>query len=277
MDFRKTEKLLIEQLLQDLYAKDDASYDSRLLLWLRMATGQLLPPFINPQHKNNYQQIVEIGCGQGFTCNYLSLLYPNTQVIGIDLDPRRIAVAQQTVGHRRNIAFYTTDDCADVDLDCDLLLMNHLLWRLDNAQRHEALLKRAAQWLRPEGELAVRALHPRSHWFKGFSAGFWEYMLSGESLTTISKSDLSEFLKELGYSVSNIQLSESHTNWLAPQLFYRGNVNQQQPQASNLHKPYASGLKQAKPLKEALPETLSTEYDDVLGFIFSRNWDDLKV
>jgi len=49
--------------------------------------------------------VIEIGCGHGLITNYLSLTSEDRSVIGIDIDEKRIHLARQAVGERKNIQF----------------------------------------------------------------------------------------------------------------------------------------------------------------------------
>ena len=53
--------------------------------------------------------LIDVGCGRGVMVNYLSLRFPDSQVIGIDPDHKRIDVALKTVGKRKNITFLLKD------------------------------------------------------------------------------------------------------------------------------------------------------------------------
>jgi 2-polyprenyl-3-methyl-5-hydroxy-6-metoxy-1,4-benzoquinol methylase len=53
--------------------------------------------------------VLDIGCGHGLVSNILALTGPERRVLGIDLDPRKISAAQQTIGQRTNIRFELGD------------------------------------------------------------------------------------------------------------------------------------------------------------------------
>ena len=50
-------------------------------------------------------KIVEIGCGHGLICNYLGLANPEREIIGVDIDPRRMTMAKTTLNGRENVHF----------------------------------------------------------------------------------------------------------------------------------------------------------------------------
>src|SRR4051794_26756275 len=53
--------------------------------------------------------VVDFGCGYGLLANYLSLQAPRRQVLGIDADCARIAVAQASIRDRTNVQFACQD------------------------------------------------------------------------------------------------------------------------------------------------------------------------
>ncbi|MBN1462801.1 MAG: class I SAM-dependent methyltransferase [Paludibacteraceae bacterium] len=56
--------------------------------------------------KNNYSEVLELGCGMGFNCNYMASKSPNCKFVGIDLTPSNIQFAQQKSKGLNNVSFY---------------------------------------------------------------------------------------------------------------------------------------------------------------------------
>ncbi|ARV57585.1 hypothetical protein BZZ01_02120 [Nostocales cyanobacterium HT-58-2] len=54
-------------------------------------------------------KILDIGCGHGVLSNLLAITSPQRQVLGIDIDAKKIAAAQRTIGERGNIEFEVGD------------------------------------------------------------------------------------------------------------------------------------------------------------------------
>ncbi|MDO8518579.1 MAG: class I SAM-dependent methyltransferase [Deltaproteobacteria bacterium] len=65
-------------------------------------------------------KIIEIGCGHGLITNYLALSSPKREMIGVDVDVKRIEIARATIKTRTNIKFlkgYFQDfDFRDADM-----------------------------------------------------------------------------------------------------------------------------------------------------------------
>jgi len=76
-----------------------------------------------PQIRN----IVDIGCGAGATSLASAQALPDGQVIGIDLSPTLIAVANHRAGHLTNVAFHCADVAAGVETHApiDLYVSRH--------------------------------------------------------------------------------------------------------------------------------------------------------
>ena len=71
--------------------------------------------------------IVDIGCGAGATSLASAEALPDGQVIGIDLSPKLIAVANHRAGHLTNVAFHCADVASAVGMHApvDLYISRH--------------------------------------------------------------------------------------------------------------------------------------------------------
>ena len=106
---------------------------------------KLLPP---------HGVLIDVGCGCGALANYLSLRFPRSQVVGIDMDPKRIAIASKTVGERRNISFLTEDVRKWPLPACSGVVMTDFLHHMSR-QDQELLLHKAFLSLEEGGVLVI--------------------------------------------------------------------------------------------------------------------------
>jgi SAM-dependent methyltransferase len=53
--------------------------------------------------------VYELGCGQGILANFLKEAAPERMVVGMDISPARISVAQSSLGRRKGISFLVGD------------------------------------------------------------------------------------------------------------------------------------------------------------------------
>ena len=104
-----------------------------------------------PQHGT----ILDVGCGYGFLANYLSLDGPQRRVIGNDVDPRRIQVAQQTVRDGRHVEFIVGDSRTLPAATFDGVVLTDMLHHVPYADQ-APILRDLYDKLAPGGVLVVR-------------------------------------------------------------------------------------------------------------------------
>jgi 2-polyprenyl-3-methyl-5-hydroxy-6-metoxy-1,4-benzoquinol methylase len=113
-------------------------------------------------------RLLDLGCGYGVVANYLALASPEREVIGIDLDRRRIAVAQRTAANRENITFIAGDVTQVALPVCDTILMTDVLHHLDFKEQERSLI-RLYSMLPANGRLLIQEVNTRP---------FFKYMCS---------------------------------------------------------------------------------------------------
>jgi 2-polyprenyl-6-hydroxyphenyl methylase/3-demethylubiquinone-9 3-methyltransferase len=94
----------LRQALLALY--DPLPLKDRLFVRARLLLSDLdrLERYVPPQGA-----VLDIGCGHGLVSNILAITSAARAVLGVDLDLKKIAAAQQTVGDRANIRFAVGD------------------------------------------------------------------------------------------------------------------------------------------------------------------------
>lgn len=94
--------------------------------------------------------IVDVGCGYGVLANYLSIYYPKSQIIGIDLNRRRIDAAIKTIGKRENITFLVEDAAQWAWPECTGIVMTDFLHHVTPPDQ-EKILQNASRSLEKGG------------------------------------------------------------------------------------------------------------------------------
>lgn len=94
----------IRRTLLELY--DPLPVSDRLFVRIRLLLSNL---YQLEHYVPKEGTILDIGCGHGVLSNLLAVTSPQRQVLGIDIDAKKIALAQRTVGNRRNIQFQVGD------------------------------------------------------------------------------------------------------------------------------------------------------------------------
>lgn len=103
--------------------------------------------------------ILDLGCGRGLLANLLLEASPQRVVVGLDPDPRRIAVARLT--ERPGLSFQV-GDARGADLPaCDAAVLMDVLYLLSEEDQLQ-VLARAAAALRPGGRIVVHAQERRA-------------------------------------------------------------------------------------------------------------------
>jgi 2-polyprenyl-6-hydroxyphenyl methylase/3-demethylubiquinone-9 3-methyltransferase len=150
--------------------------------------------------------LIDVGCGYGVVANYLALRFPDSQVIGIDLDHKRIDAALKTVGKRGNISFLLKD-ARDWDLpSCTGVIMTDFLHHV--SQRDQGLiLHRVFNSLEKGGVSLISEVDSTAKPFYRY----WASYLSDRVLYPLSKSyfrkphDWENILSSVGFSVKIIK------------------------------------------------------------------------
>lgn len=100
-------------------------------------------------------QITDIGCGMGALCYMLSLISEERNILGIDYDEDKIAVAQHGWLRNNHIRFEHADALNCALSESDVFILNDVLHYI-SYENQRSLLKRCAALLRPQGIMIVR-------------------------------------------------------------------------------------------------------------------------
>lgn len=100
-------------------------------------------------------QITDIGCGFGPLCYMLSLLSEEREILGIDYDEDKIAVAQHGWLGNEHIRFEHADAVHYPLPESDVFILNDMLHYLSYEHQRTLLLKCAGQ-LHPQGRMIIR-------------------------------------------------------------------------------------------------------------------------
>lgn len=151
--------------------------------------------------------LIDIGCGRGVMANYLSLRFPDSQVIGIDLDHERIDVALGTVGERKNIDFLWEDARNWALPGCTGVAMTDFLHHV-SPRDQELVLGNVFHSLEAEGVLLVAEIDPTAKPFHRY----WASYLADRVLYPFSRShyrrprEWESVLSGIGFSVETIKI-----------------------------------------------------------------------
>ena len=96
--------------------------------------------------------IVDLGCGYGLFSNYLALQAPEREVIGLDLDERKISFANRGLA---KVRCFLGDITKTEVPPADGIIFIHVLHHLPSKEAQEKLLRICVQKLKPGGRLVI--------------------------------------------------------------------------------------------------------------------------
>jgi len=109
-------------------------------------------------------RVLEVGCGHGLFSGYLAQRSPDLQVLGVDIDADKIAVATASGPHEGGRLDFAVGDSGSVpDGPWDAVVLVDVLYLLDEAGQR-ALLNSCAAVLAPGGLLVVKDMATRPRW-----------------------------------------------------------------------------------------------------------------
>ncbi|MHB8748868.1 MAG: class I SAM-dependent methyltransferase [Aggregatilineales bacterium] len=107
--------------------------------------------------------IVDFGCGHGLFTQLLARQSPHRDLIGVDLDAHKIAIAQQLTATLPNLRFIVGDvAAADIPLVQAVIILD--VFYLVPFDAQERLLAACAQKLAPAGVIILKDMAERPRW-----------------------------------------------------------------------------------------------------------------
>ncbi len=160
-------------------------------------------------------RVLDVGCGRGLIASYLALAAPGREVTGIDVDPRKIHVAEVASASVTAAGGKVAYRCSDgVELPAgpfDAVVFAEMLFLLSVAHRHD-LLERAVAALAPGGVLIVKEVDARPRWKHAVNS-LSSYVdmrllhnLDGEQVLNLGPEYYVDLLGELGLEVASYRL-----------------------------------------------------------------------
>lgn len=138
-------------------------------------------------------RILDVGCGHGVVAMHLALASPAREVVGVDIDDGKIAVARRASARGAALGLRTRFDPCARELPAgpwDAVLLVDVLYLLRPGAQRE-MIARCARLLGPRSTLAVKAIATRPRWKLGLT-------LSQEHLATrvarITRGEVVSFL-----------------------------------------------------------------------------------
>lgn len=163
-------------------------------------------------------RITDIGCGFGPLCYMLSMISKDRQIVGIDYDEDKIAVAQHGWLRGDNLRFECGDALAHELPESDVFILNDVLHYMNHQRQHDLLVKCTAR-LAPEGMIIVRdgnAADARKHRLTRFtellSTRIFRFNRTTEELSFTSEAQIRDIARECNMETEAIRNDKYTSN-----------------------------------------------------------------
>jgi len=197
--------------------------DAPLLMRAYLRTKLRICPLIAlEEHFPKGGTIVDLGCGNGLFPNILSLGSPERRVIGLDLDEKKIEVANQTKARDSHITYQVGDVVEAEYPKGDVFTLVDVLYLIPY-DKHELILKKCYQSLSEDGALIIKEMDTQPRW--KYTCNLFQETLAvkligftlGERFFFRSQEDYLEILRRIGFKVKPILL---HSGYWYPHIAY---------------------------------------------------------
>ncbi len=143
-------------------------------------------------------RVLDLGCGYGLFANYAALASPAREVVGLELEKRKIALAVQSLP---NVSLRSEDVMkAELGDRFDGIVLLHVLHHLRSFDEQEALLKKCGELLTENGKLVILEVEKRP-WWKHLIAWAVDHALyPGDGIFYRDRPQMEALLEKLGFS-----------------------------------------------------------------------------
>lgn len=167
-------------------------------------------------------KIIDLGCGNGLFSNILRLNSPEREIIGIDLDKKKIRTAQKTQKDRSGIEFREGNIIEMKYPQGDVFSLIDVLY-LTPPDKQEVILKKCYSVLNKGGVLIIKEMDTKPRW-----KYMWNQIQEtvavkiigltlGEKFYFKSREEYLKILINLGFKVSPLRLDKGY---LYPHIIY---------------------------------------------------------
>lgn len=163
-------------------------------------------------------QITDIGCGLGSLCYMLSLISKERQIVGLDYDEDKIAIAQHGWLRGNNLRFEHADALNYNIPQSDVFILSDVLHYMNYQHQHDLLVKCATQ-IRPDGMIIIRdgntadtRKHRLTHFTELLSTRILKFNRTKETLCFTSEAQIREIARECDMEVETIRNDKYTSN-----------------------------------------------------------------
>lgn len=208
-------------------------YDTAI--YLTMREKNLRHKTVEQIVKTNPAHILEVGCGTGSLTEALARRLPDTAIVGIDIDPGALEIAESKIRNKGNVRLMITNllNISDKNelsgLKFDHIVSSLVLHHLTRSQKQTALRNLYSQ-LKDDCLLTIVDWGPPTGVIQ--SLGFWLVrLLDGFAVTHANKyGELPSMLSEAGFVLESVK--PLHQTALGTVWLYQGRQQQNRKENS---------------------------------------------
>ncbi|MFC1807387.1 class I SAM-dependent methyltransferase [Candidatus Omnitrophota bacterium] len=146
-------------------------------------------------------KIMDLGCGYGFFPNLLGLTSSGREVLGIELNQRKLQYADKGV---ENVKFINSDITKLNMTDCDCVILFHVLHHLHSYNQQHRLLKEAYKKLKKGGKLIVVEIDNKPLWKFLFTICVDATLYIGDWFFYRTQKHFKELFKKVGFETEQV-------------------------------------------------------------------------
>ncbi|HUL43755.1 MAG TPA: class I SAM-dependent methyltransferase [Bacteroidota bacterium] len=191
--------------IQVLFAYD--SWVTRIYLLIRFTIIRLIMSDILSNLPED-GLIMNLGSGIGLFDLYSARFRPNANILGIDINPKRIELSRRAAQklNLSNVEFRNGDVTRDLpEMKPQVVIMLDLLHHVEPEQRRK-ILEWVASHLQENGVLFIKDISTQKKWKVLFTKLLDKAMTMGGEVYYYSQEELKEALRSLGFSTATFHL-----------------------------------------------------------------------
>ena len=145
--------------------------------------------------------IIDLGCGYGFFPNLLAYKSQKRKIIGVEISKRKLKYAD--IGFR-NTEFVNKDIQQLEIVNCDAIVLVHVLHHLPSFENQEKLMRECYEKLRKGAKIIVVEIDLRPLWKFWFTKFIDHVLYFGDRFYFRDQKQTSELLSQAGYRDVNV-------------------------------------------------------------------------
>ena len=145
--------------------------------------------------------IIDLGCGYGFFPNLLAYKSQKRKIIGVEISKRKLKYAD--IGFR-NTEFVNKDIQQLEIVNCDAIVLVHVLHHLSSFESQEKLMRECYEKLRKGAKIIVVEIDLRPLWKFWFTKFIDHVLYFGDRFYFRDQKQTSELLSQAGYRDVNV-------------------------------------------------------------------------